>query len=240
MGKRGSRVEGALRNPSYLRVANILGLKNLDSNNDVDAIEDYINRNGDPYQNALDAANQAAEDIRNRGVEDLRNLTIGFNDSINDLNNRFNDRYAAQESRFGGLLNEANDRSSRLQDFIRDQQGSFNSALESQASGFQDALASQAADFDRRYGELNSLFIESQKANQLLQGTIDEQNRIAKNQANAFVPDANPNAVSATAGDDRDELFSTTRKKGTKPLNDLTLLTGVGSQGNPLAGLQIA
>ena len=69
--KGGGRVESALRDPSYLRVANILGFKNLDSNNDVDAIEDYIKKNGDPYQNALDAANQATEDIRNRGINDL-------------------------------------------------------------------------------------------------------------------------------------------------------------------------
>ena len=233
MGKKNSRVEFALRDPSYLRVANILGFKALDSNNDVDAIEDYINKNGDPYQNALDAANQATDDIRQRGIDDLNAATQGFNDSIANLTSSFNDQY-------GQLADQAAQRENYLYSQSERNSRQFASQMGEQKGVYEDLLAQQNDFFTSQYDELNGLLIESQANNAQLQATIDETNRIAANQANAFVPGANPNAVGATAGDDRDELFSTTRKKASKPLNDLTLLTGVGTQGNPLAGLQIA
>ena len=233
MGKKNSRVEFALRDPSYLRVANILGFKALDSNNDVDAIEDYIKENGDPYQNALDAANQTTEDIRNRSINDLNSLTTGFTDSINQLNSDFDTRY-------GNLEEASNARIGELQGFIDSQRSSFDTAISNQRTSFEGLLASQADEFAVQRDQLNGLLIESQEANTALQGAFDEQNRIATNQANAFVPGANPSAVGATAGDDREQLFSSTKKKSSKQLNDLSLLSGVGTQGNPLAGLQIA
>lgn len=231
--KGGGRVESALRNPSYLRVANILGFKALDSNNDVDAIEDYIRKNGDPYQNALDAANQATEDIRNKGINDLNNLTTGFTDSISQLNSDFDTRY-------DNLRDSSNSRIGELQSFIDSQRSSFDTAISNQRTSFEGLLRSQADEFAVQRDQLNGLLITSQEANTALQGTLDEQNRIATNQANAFVPGANPSAVGATAGDDREQLFSSTKKKSSKQLNDLSLLSGVGTQGNPLAGLQIA
>lgn len=231
--KGGGRVESALRNPSYLRVANILGFKNLDSNNDVDAIEDYIKKNGDPYQNALDAANQATEDIRNKGINDLNSLTTGFTDSINQLNSDFDTRY-------DNLRDSSNSRIGELQGFIDSQRSSFDTAISNQRTSFEGLLRSQADEFAVQRDQLNGLLITSQEANTALQGTLDEQNRIATNQANAFVPGSNPSAVGATAGDDREQLFSSTKKKSSKQLNDLSLLSGVGTQGNPLAGLQIA
>ena len=233
MGKKNSRVEFALRDPSYLRVANILGFKALDSNNDVDAIEDYIEKNGDPYQNALDAANQATEDIRNKGLDDLNSLTASFSDSIAQLSGDFDTRY-------GNLEEASNATIGKLQDFIADQSSSFDTAFNEQRTSFEGLLSSQADEFAVQRDQLNGLLITSQEANTALQGAFDEQNRIATNQANAFVPGANPSAVGATAGDDREQLFSSTKKKSSKQLNDLSLLSGVGTQGNPLAGLQIA
>ena len=217
----GSRVDRALRDPSYLRVANIIGIKNLNSNNDVDGIERYIRENGDPYQNQLDAANQATEDIRNKSVDDLNAITIGFTDSLNALR-------AQSDQRIG-----------ELQGFINQQRSSFDSQIAAQRTNFQTLLTSQADEFAIQRDQLNGLLITSQEANTALQGTVEEQNRIASNQANAYVPDANPNAMGATAGDDREQLFSTTRKKSRNQLDDLSLLTGVGTQGNPLAGLQL-
>ena len=230
--KGGSRVEAAMRNPSYLRVANVLGLKNLDSNNDIDAIEEYIKENGDPYQNALDAANQAAKDIAGKSVDDLNNLTIGFNDSIANLTSSFDERYGSLEAGYNKTIGE-------LEDFIQDQSSTFDKAFADQRSNFQGLLKDQESFFGGQLDSLNGLLIESQGNNERLQGTIEETNRIASNQANAYVPDANPNAVGATAGDDREQLFSTTRKKSRNGLDDLSLLTGVGTQGNPLAGLQL-
>ena len=200
------RAAAARRNPSYMRVANIIGIRQLDSGNDVDQIEAYIRENGDPYENALAAANKATEDVRNKSIDDLNNLTIGFTDSIKGMNDGFNKRY-------GDLQAAANDRYNSLNNILIQRTADFNSQL----GRAQDALDQS-------------------------QALYDEQVRIAANQANAYVPDANPRAQTATAGDDRENLFSNTQPKKTtnNQANELSLLSGIGSQKNPLAGLQIA
>ena len=73
----GPRVEAALRDPTYLTVANIIGIRNFNSNNDVDAVEDYLAKNGDPYQNQLNAANQALKDQQNQFIQQLEEITLG-------------------------------------------------------------------------------------------------------------------------------------------------------------------
>ena len=231
MGKKNSRVEFALRNPSYLRVANILGLKNLDSNNDVAAIEDYIRKNGDPYQNALDEATKATEDIRNKSVDDLRNLTISFENTIKNMNTDFNNQY-------GSLATSNQNSMMKLNNTLINNQSIYQDNLRSQEQRFTDLMISQQDNFNSQLGELQGYLDRSIAEQQRIQGLYDEQVRIAKNQANAFVPSANPSATNVAAGDDRDELTTTTKKA--KPQNDLTLLSGVGNQSNPLAGLQIA
>ena len=65
---------------------------------------------------------------------------------------------------------------------------------------------------------------------------LAEQKRSA-NMANAYVPQANPTASSIGYGDGR---RITRRKRQDNQLSDLTLLSGLGSQANPLAGLQLA
>ena len=53
---------------------------------------------------------------------------------------------------------------------------------------------------------------------------------------NAFVPGANPNALSVGYGDGRKKK----RQTEDNLLSDLTLMSGLGTQSNPLAGLQLA
>ena len=236
-----SRVEYALRDPSYLRVANIIGIKNLDSNNDVDAIEDYIKKNGDPYQNALDAAVKATEDAQARSVQDLKDLTIGFETSIAQMNADFDQRYA-------DLAQSSNARIDELSNFIGQQQKDFDASLLEQRNSLTGLIESQGVEFGKQRDQLNSLLLESQMANEKLGNQIKagqdaaaaaaaEQQRLAANQANAYVPQANTGATSVATGDARAELTKSGKKNN---LDELALLTGVGSQGNPLAGLQIA
>lgn len=198
------RALAALRNPSYLRVANIIRIKNLNSDNDVDAIEDYLAKNGDPYENALKDAQQAVTDIQKKSVQDLQNLTKGFNTRIAEMNKTFDRRYG------------------NLQDQARDRYNSLNNVLISRTKDFNRQLDQAAA----QNAELQGLYSDSQ--------------RMAANQANAYVPDPNPGAQSAAAGDDRANLLSTAAKKKTNELNNLSILSGLGTQANPLAGLQIA
>ena len=231
MGKNNSRVEFALRNPSYLRVANLLGLKNLDSNNDVDAIEEYIKKNGDPYQNALDEANRVTEDIRNKSIDDLNNLTISFENTIKSMNTDFADQY-------GSLATANQNTINKLNNTLINNQNNYQDSLRGQEQRYTDLMISQQDNFNSQMGELQGYLDRAIAEQQRIQGLYDEQVRIAKNQANAFVPSANPSATNVVAGDDREELAVTTKKR--KPESDLTLLSGVGTQSNPLAGLQIA
>ena len=231
MGKNNSRVEFALRNPSYLRVANLLGLKNLDSNNDVDAIEEYIKKNGDPYQNALDEANRVTEDIRNKSIDDLNNLTISFENTIKNMNTDFADQY-------GSLATANQNTINKLNNTLINNQNNYQDSLRGQEQRYTDLMISQQDNFNSQMGELQGYLDRAIAEQQRIQGLYDEQVRIAKNQANAFVPSANPSATNVVAGDDREELAVTTKKR--KPESDLTLLSGVGTQSNPLAGLQIA
>ena len=357
--KGGSRVEAALRNPSYLRVAQIIGFKALDSNNDVDAIEEYIEKNGDPYQNALDAANRATEQVRKKSIEDLSRLTRSFESRIAEMNRSFDTRYGnlqqasarrertlsdtlkAQSNDFNRRLDEANillqnttegfetrlenqgnrfnrtintykgdlnkswtslealgirfedaqrryadnfaksqedfterfqrqqsnsrkelrDQRTRFDNRFKNQADDYNKRFENQTNRYeqqltdltgayderlsqQDArysglLEDQAEEFAIQRNDLKDLLVGAQDKNASLQGLYDEQIRVAKNQSNAYVPDANPGARRATAGDDRLKLFNNVRGKA-KTLSQLSLLSGLGAQGSPLSGLNIA
>ena len=197
----GPRVEAALRDPTYLTVANIIGIRNFNSNNDVDAVEDYLAKNGDPYQNQLDAANQALKDQQNRFIQQLEEIT---------LQQATGDR-AVEELTLQLQQNQ-----------------------EANAASLQAQLDQQQAQFDQQIA-----FQQQQAA--AAEARAREQARIARNQANAFTPAPNPTAQTVAAGDDREELFATptSRKKKTEA-DDLSIISGVGTQGNPLAGLQIA
>mgnify|MGYP005686362347 CR=1 FL=1 len=201
----GPRVEAALRDPSYLTVANIIGIRNFNSNNDVDAVEDYLAKNGDPYQNQLDAANQALKDQQNRFIQQLEEVTI---------------QQAAQQAAGAQAVEELT-----LQ--LQQNQEANDASLQAQ-------LSQQQAQFDQQIA-----FQQQQAA--AAEARAREQARIARNQANAFTPAPNPTAQSVAAGDDREELFATpTSKKKKTEADDLSIISGVGTQGNPLAGLQIA
>ena len=150
-----------------MSVANIIGIKNLDSNNDVDAIEEYIAENGDPYQNQLDAANRALEEQRNREIQRIESQNQAYNQSIEAPTLQFQQAEAQ--------------RSADMQAQLDQQQEQFDQQL-----AFQQAQAAAA------------------------RAEAAEQARLARNQANAFVPPPNENAQSVTAGDDREDLLSTT------------------------------
>lgn len=70
---------------------------------------------------------------------------------------------------------------------------------------------------------------------QSTQNALQEQQRMSTNLANAYVPQAEQSAQSASYGDQR----TTTRKKESNSLNDLSIVSGVGSS-NSLSGLTLA
>lgn len=105
-----------------------------------------------------------------------------------------------------------------------------------QSDPFADQMAELQAAYNNQLAELQgqqSFF--NQQLSTANAARADAENR-ANNMRNAFVPQANPTALSAAYGDDR----SSTRQRNNNQLSDLSILSGLGTTSNPLAGLQLA
>ena len=90
-------------------------------------------------------------------------------------------------------------------------------------------MSAQQQDFN------NAQAFTNQQLNAANNAFLREQQRSA-NLGNAYIPQANPTALSIGYGDGR----TTRRKQDDNQLSDLTLMSGLGTQSNPLAGLQLA
>ena len=109
-----------------------------------------------------------------------------------------------------------------------DEMASYDNAIS--AMGLQiDALGSMADN----YAATNAYLMDELNSANAYVTAADQR---ARNMASAFVPNANPNADSVLAGDFR----KSRRKKEDNQLSDLAVLTDVGSNESPLAGLQLA
>lgn len=88
-------------------------------------------------------------------------------------------------------------------------------------------------DLNQQYRATNALLNQNlDDANTARTAALDRQKQIAK----AFVPGANPNALSVGYGDARKR----TRKAMNNNLSDLAILSDIDQAKNPLAGLQLA
>ena len=124
--------------------------------------------------------------------------------------------------------NEIDNTLSNAVDF-QDQINAINASLNSIPASIKTAVSEQTAAATATNNAINQ---ELQAANAALQ----EQQRITSNLARAYVPPSNPTALTPSIGDDRTNLF---RKPKNNTLSDLTVLGGVGTQRNPLVGLQL-
>ena len=95
-------------------------------------------------------------------------------------------------------------------------------AVEDRMSQQQDAFNTAQAFTNQQLNAANNAFLREQQR--------------AANMQNAYIPQANPNAFSIGYGDGR----TSRRKREDNSLSDLTLLSGLGTTSNPLAGLQLA
>jgi len=188
---------------------------------------------------------QAAEELRDRdvlmGEPDQVVTTPAFPSSLNDLflqqqesfaadmtqqQEAFNSQLAQQQEAYAvGLAGQLAQQQEAYAAGMTQQQEAFNSQLGS----LQDELV-LAKD---AYLSSNSFMEEQLQASNAARLAAEQR---AYNMRNAFVPQANPNALSISYGDQR----STARKKENNQLSDLTILSGVGTTSNPLAGLQLA
>ena len=202
------------------RSAEALGLKNVNSLNDVRQMRDWLGGGGgggggggegeaqrgfprdtgefDDIIGALGddiaAANARADDFANKATEDIANntqvLSDQFTQRLAELTSGFNDRYGA------------------LEDLLSTQQNSMTQ--------FQTMMQGQM---------------------QAAQNSYNQQVSMMQNMQRAVVPEAEENAFSAQIGDQRED---TSRTKENNRLSDLSILSGLGTAASPTSGLSLA
>lgn len=131
----------------------------------------------------------------------------------------------------------------RIDEFMNKQAEQINALT----LDFQDQLAAAQASADERIGGLTELMMmqqqQAESTQQLLtaqaqaaQAAYEEQARQASALGRAYVPGVEASAASAILGDQR----TTTRDQTANSLNNLAIVSDLGSNTNPLAGLQLA
>ena len=139
--------------------------------------------------------------------------------------------------------------------------GGDNQTSQPEDTTLNDLLTEQQAITDAKIGELTSTYEAAigglelkldglnnaneqwSAANKFMEDQLKSANaarsaaeKRASNLRNAFVPTANPNALSVLYGDNR----RASRRREDNQLSDLSILSGLGTTSNPLAGLQLA
>ena len=129
-------------------------------------------------------------------------------------------------------------------DELRNQQAETINGL---TADFSTQLAASQQSADQRIAGLNDLMLQQQDQAASTQALLQQQAMAAENaykeqlrQADAlgraYVPTLNPSAATASLGDER----VTTRQGTNNSLSDLAIVSGLGTNLNPLAGLQLA
>ena len=235
------------------KVQKALGIRTVDKPEDLARMFNFVNgaSTGVTRKSGGDGGNSGSANRSSGEFDDIKGA-LGEDsqaglDAAADLDNRVVEEANAYQEIIDGLMAEQ-----------VEQQNSFDTQQIAQQSSFDSALAAQSEESAASLGQLNDLFmaqysgLEQQMAaqqqdfnnaqaftNQQLNAANDaflrEQQRAA-NLGNAYVPQANPTAMSIGYGDGR----TTRRKQDDNQLSDLTLMSGLGTQSNPLAGLQLA
>ena len=122
---------------------------------------------------------------------------------------------------------------------LADQEQRNNERLEEIENGYLDSIA----DLELQIDDLGTMNDNWAAANQFMRDQMTAANEArllaeqrASNLRNAFVPGANPTALSVLYGDNRKGR----RRQEDNQLSDLSILSGLGTNSNPLAGLQLA
>ena len=200
-------------------------------------------------------AQSGYEDSLAAQAEESANSLAGLNDLFTSSFTGINDQMAAQQTDFTdaqaftqGLLTDQQDAFNTAQAYAQEQfdlqQGAFDTAL----TGMNEQLALQQGEFATALTGLNDQMAQQQTDFNTAQAFTQEQLSNANaafllqqqrnaNLQNAYVPGANPNALSVGYGDNRKNKK---RQESNNQLSDLTLMSGLGTQSNPLAGLQLA
>ena len=193
----------------------------------------------------------AAKRAHHRAQEEMRrqNEINNFNDSRNRASQALEDqmrqareREAKFERQNQVLMAQLQEMTIQNKQAIADQQAFYQGQLDqtraasdAQVASLNDLMVQQKAGFDQQYGLLQEQKVASDAA-------FAEQQRIATNLGNAYVPQAERAALSPVLASDAGNIASTARKAKDNELSSLSIINRpmAGNAAMPLAGLQIA
>ena len=192
----------------------------------------------------------AAKRAHHRRVEEERrqNEIRNFQRAQQEAQDRLNAQQAearAREARFEEqnkvLMQQLQDLTIQNKQQIADQQNFYTTQLndaraaaEAQISSLNDLMVQQKSSFDQQYGLL-------QQQKEAADAAYAEQQRIARNVGNAYVPEAQATAQAPVLASEATSITSNSRKAKNNELSSLSIVSRPGQgSGNNLAGLQIA
>lgn len=192
--------------------------------------DDIVGALGEDAQAGLDAADDLANTNPSTGTTDA------YTELLSDLEMQIGNLYDQSATNTQAVADASAIRISGLEAQLA-QQGidsannlaMLNDAFANQITGLEGMMMTQQQEFQ------NTQALMEQELSAAQAALLDEQRRAA-NLALSYVPQANPNALSVSYGDGR----RSTRRQQDNQLSDLSILTGLGTGGNPLAGLQLA
>ena len=217
--------------------ARALGIKNINSQREVDQILAQIrggygagggggggastntNRSSGEYGDIQGA--QAAD--RQAGQDAAANFA-GMNPALGGIDPAIQAQLDALTLANNNLTSSLEERETYWANSLEQLQTSSNNALQQMES----MMLQQQLSAQNTQNLLQTQLASTQSA-------LENQQRMSANLANAYVPAAEQSALTAAYGDQR----TTTRKKDSNSLNDLSIVTGVGA-GTSLSGLTLA
>ena len=223
------------------KVQKALGIRTVDKPEDLARMFNFVNgastgmtrkSGGDGGDGTYDRSSGEFGDIKGALGEDAQS---GL-DAASELDNRNVEQANQYQEIIDGLMAQQATQQSSFDSALAAQSansaaslGQLNDLFAAQYSGLEQQMAAQQQDFN------NAQAFTNQQLNAANNAFLREQQRSA-NLGNAYIPQANPTALSIGYGDGR----TTRRKQDDNQLSDLTLMSGLGTQSNPLAGLQLA
>ena len=224
------------------KVQKALGIRTVDKPEDLARMFNFVNGastgmtrksgNNNGGAGTYDRSSGEFDDIKGALGEDAQ----AGRDAASDLDNRNVEQANEYQSIIDGLLAQQATQQSSFDSALAAQSassaaslGQLNDLFSSQYAGLEQQMAAQQQDFN------NAQAFTNQQLNAANNAFLREQQRAA-NLGNAYIPQANPTAMTVGYGDGR----TTRRKQDDNQLSDLALMSGLGTQSNPLAGLQLA
>ena len=226
----------------WSKVQEALGIRTVDRPEDLARMFNFVNgaSTGMTRKSGSDDGVAGTYDRSSGEFDDIKGA-LGADaqaglDAAAELDNRNAEQANQYQEIIDGLLAQQATRQSSFDSALATQSAQsaaslsqLNNLFTAQYSGLESQMAAQQQDFN------NAQAFTQQQLASANAAFLAEQQRSA-NLGNAYIPQANPTALSIGYGDGR----TTRRKQDDNQLSDLTLMSGLGTQSNPLAGLQLA